>query len=149
MVHEELHCWKKKITHPLFRIWHSQHLEDKWIFWKCVPLINGARGVSSSTLIFTLGFLFCCLQISHALKGFFHALRHYWCCTIIFAFTMLMHQVMRWAPHMIGSRQQASGVGQIESCNQSQSSVRFRCPVLHTYSILDPGTRVPVATGIS
>jgi hypothetical protein len=68
---------------PLFRIWHSQHLEDKQIFWKCAPLINGARGVGSSTLIFTLGFVFCYLQISHPLKGFFNASRHHRCCTII------------------------------------------------------------------
>ncbi len=103
-----------------------------------------ARGVGSNTLIFTLGFVFCCLQIFHALKGFFHALKHNWCCTIIFAFAMLMHQVVRWTCHMIGSIQHAFGVGQIDSCNQSQSSIKFRCLILHKYSILDLRCMMPL-----
>ncbi len=61
-----------------------------------------------------------------------------------FAFTMLMHQVVRRTRHMIGSRQHASTVGQIDSCNQSQFSIILRCLVLHTYSILDPGCRMPL-----
>ncbi len=60
------------------------------------------------------------------------------------AFTMLMHQVVRWRPHMIGGRKQTSGIRQIDSCNQSESFIKFRCLVLHTYSILDPECMMPL-----